>query len=262
MNLQRLTALAVAVVIFGSSCKKEKNENRDVTFANQLSEKVTLDIYSSEKDYAANGNVVLRKVLPAGENTIIPGSTFADGATYYMDWYSDDYYYHNWFNDALPANTNSQVAFKPEPGNNTYYMQPMASGNARKTFLPGESVSSKWTAVNVYLYSKNTGYVSYWQQLTSQERFREITVNKDFKGTYRHQDSSGSILTETMDFMVHNSKEAYIEFRDVNKQILGSAVAGRLPSEDGTEYISSSTDSVMIQFPDKESFYFLMTKGQ
>lgn len=261
MNQSRIMVLLLAsTFLFAESCKKKEDDNTDVTFTNQLSEKVTLDIYSSADDYAKGNNLVLRKVLSAKENTILPGSTFAAGSSYYMDWYSDGMQYNNWFNDKFPVG-GSTVAFKPVPGSNTYYMKTEFANHARATFLPGNAVSSKWTAVNVYAYSKTTGYISYWQNLSPQEKYREVTVNKNFTATYNHQNTDGKIVTDVIDFKVHASTEGYIELMDANMQSLGSMVTGNLPASDGSEYTSTSVDSVMALFPDSD-YSFLMVKSQ
>lgn len=253
-----MATLAVICLLMGS-CKKEGKDNTEVSFTNQLSEKVTLDIYVSADDYAKSNNVMLRKVLAPNENTTLPGNTFANGTTYYMDWYSDNFYYNNWFNDTYPVGT-SRVTFKPVPGNNTYYIKQEFAGSARSIYLANNAASSKWSTVNVYAYSKNTGYVSHWQNLTPQEKYREVTVNKNFTVIYNHQNESGKIITDMIDFKVHNSKEAYIELMDANMQTVGYMITGKLPASDGSEYISNSPDSVMALFPDSD-FLFLMVRS-
>lgn len=263
MHISRLQILSLATIaLLTGSCKKESNDHSDVTFTNQMSEKVTLDIYSSEKDYAGNSNIMLRKVLSPNENTILPGSTFKSGSAYFMDWYTNDLKHHNWFNDNYPvASTATQVKFTPVAGNNTYYIKPQAAAGARSVFLKGGISSSRWTAVGVYAYSKNTGYVSYWDNLSPKERFREVTVNKNFTINYSYQNESGNVITENADFRVHATEQAYIEIMDASKQADGYMATGRLPAQDGSEYLSSSDDSLMALLPHSD-YYFLMVRTQ
>src|SRR5688572_20985842 len=85
MHTVRLHILCLSfLAIAAGSCKKDPKDNTEVTFTNQTSEKVTLDIYVSENDYGSNSNVMLRKVLSPNENTLLPGSTFNSGGTFYM----------------------------------------------------------------------------------------------------------------------------------------------------------------------------------
>jgi hypothetical protein len=261
MYQSRITILTILLfVMTAGSCKKEDKDNTDVTFTNNLSEKVTLDIYASEEDYASGNNRLLRKTLNAQENTVLPGNTFKTGQTYYMDWYSDKYYYHNWFNDNYPVGK-SKVMFKPVPGNNTYYFNHESSGGARAVFLQDNKTSSRWTAVTAFTHSSSTGYIDYWSQLSADERYREVTVNKNFKVLYSHKDNTGKLLNDEISFMVHNTKEPYIEMMDASSQSAGSLILGSLPSADGSEHISESQDSLMALFPDSD-FYFLMVRSQ
>lgn len=258
MNRIYIIFLTLLCLTTAFGCKKPTKENTDVTFVNHLSKKVTLDIYSSFNDYAKGTNILLRKTLSGNEKTIIEGSNFKTGATYYMDWYTDDMKSNNWFNDAYPS-TGTKVAFSPKVGGNTYYIESGYGGPGRSTFLSLATNSSSWRAVNAYLYSGSTGYVSYWNMIPETEKYHIITVSKDFKALYNHKNGDGTIVTDNIDVNVHNFENAYIEFMDITGNSIGSLMGGKSPLGAPPEYKTSSTDTVMALLPNSD-YYFLMIK--
>ncbi len=228
-----------------------------MTFVNRLSKKVTLDVYRTFEDYANSTNPILRKTLAANEKSIYPEGMLVNGTTYYMDWYTDDLYNNNWFNDKFPT-PGSQVAFTPQPSNNTYYLETGFKGKARLTFLGVNSNQSTWTAVNAYLFSNSTGYVSYWNQITQNEKYRAVTVKKDCVAEYSYKNASGSVVTDNMDFKVQNTDNAYIEFIDLSGNSLGYMSTGTSPVAAPPDYASTSTDSVLALFPNSSYYYLLI----
>lgn len=258
MNRKHIILLTLLCLIAGWGCKKKPKDNTEVTFVNRLSKKVTLDIYKSFDDYSNGTNVMLRKTISANEKSIIPGSSFNIGSTYYMDWYTDDLKNNNWFNDAYPS-TGTKIAFAPKPGGNTYYIEPGYGGPGRKTFLDVSTNTTSWRAVNAYLFSSSTGYVSYWGMITENERYQRITVLKNFKAAYNHKRGDGTSVTDSMDVKVHNFENAYIEFMDLSGQSLGSLSGGKSPAGTPPDYATSSTDSVIALLPNSD-YYFLMIK--
>lgn len=253
-----LSAVLLCALVAGG-CEKEENDKTDVTLTNNLSEKVTLDVYMSADDYAKNNSPVLRKTLEPNENTILPGNTFKSGQTYYMDWYTDNYFYHNWFNDKFPVGK-ARIEFSPVVGNNTYYFNHENSGNARAVFLRSGTFS-RWTAINAYTNSATDGYVAIWQSITPEVRYRDVTVNKNFSASYSHRNTAGDLLTDQMNFMVHNTKDAYIEFMDGNGDSGGSLILGELPAADGSTRKTETADTLLALFPDSD-YYFLMVRSQ
>ena len=252
--------IAIAAILFFSAiaaCKKDDKDYSDVTFVNNVSKEVTLDIYDAADKYASSTGVFLRKTLQPGEKAILPGNTFAKNQTYYMDWYTDDYYYTNWFNDNYSVG-NTQVAIKPVTGNNTYYVNPQFQGNSRIVFMNKTGTSSTWRAVGAYAEYQG-GYVPHWTDLDANGQYREVIVNKDFIAKYNYKDNSGNVITEDLAFKVHNSKDAYIEFMTADNKSLGSMIAGRLATSSKPNYTSTATDSVMAYLPNSD-YYFLMVR--
>lgn len=258
MNKAALTLLMAATVSFG--CKKKGTDNTDVTFVNQLSKEVVLTIYPSAGDYNNATNPAQRKVIPANDKLIIPGNSFNTGQTYYMDWYTDDLQQSNWFNDNY-AQPGVQVAFTPKPGSNTYYTNPAYKGISRITFLATDDKFSRWHAVNAFLYSGSTGYVSQWSSMTDLEKFREITVHKNFTADYSYKNAPGNPTTDNIAFKVMPSEHAYIEFMDSKGNSAGSMVSGTLPTAAAPDYKAITRDTVMALFPNSE-YSFMMVRDQ
>jgi hypothetical protein len=257
MHNLRILIIAILFGVIFTACKKSSKDNTDVTFVNNVSKDVTVDIYSNIEDYTSNANVFLRKVLQPGEKSILPGNTFKTGQTYYMDWYTDDYYYTNWFNDTYSVG-NTSVAIKPVTNNNTYYCNPEFQGTGRITFLNKTASSTVWRAVGAYTEG-SSGYIAHWNDLNANEQYREVTVSKNFTAQYNYKDASGNIVTNQLSFMVHNSKDAYIEFMGADGKSQGYISAGRLPTSTKPEYASTATDSVMAYLPNSD-LYFLMVR--
>lgn len=251
-----IAALFCTTVLLG--CKKKTTDNTDITIVNRVDKSVTVSIYPTMDDYNNATNVVVRKVIAASSNEVIPGNTLVAGKTYYMDWHTDNYYQTNWFNDKYPQ-SGAQVAITPVPGNNTYYTEPSFSGNARTIFLAKSATSTKWHAVNAYMYSQSTGYVSFWNNLSANERTHEITIHKNFIADYSHKNSSGASVTDYLPFKVMRTDDAFIEFRASGDSSLGQMVSGTLPTGMPPSYKSNSKDTVMALLPNSD-YYFMMVR--
>jgi len=256
--LKPVALALIALVCLATACKKEAKDNTNVTFGNRTDRTITLDLYAGAADYAGNTNMVERIVISPGENKIVPGTTFAKGVTYHMDWYSEDYYYNNWYNDDYPV-TGQRVRIKPEPGNNTYYLDPGLKGTGRNAFLKGAGTETTWISIGAFLYSNTFGYTNEWNTLTPEERYRRITIRKGFDAEYVHKKADGSFVTDNLAFMVQQTEVPYIEFKDAAGQAAGNMTGGKLPTGTAPDYKSNSTDTVMALFPDNE-YLFMMVR--
>lgn len=251
-----LIVALVALTALATSCKKKGNDNSEVTFVNRATEKITLDIYRTYSDYVNNNNVFLRKVMEPNEVAFLPGNTFDLGAQYYIDWYSEDYYRTNWFNEKYEDK--DVISFSPKPGDNTFYTDNYYRTHARRCFLSSTATSSKWKAVNAYLYSQSTGYVSQWSTMTSAEQFREVSVNKAFEAVYDYRDANGTLQQANYEFIVHPSTDPYIELIDANGISAGNLTGGQLPTSNQPDFKSSSLDTVMALLPGNDYTYMMV----
>lgn len=250
-----LTVLCMTAV---QGCKKKTDNSFTVTIVNRLDKDVTVDMYASADDYAANSNPKGRYLVKGNGTLMLPGSDFKSGTTYYMDWYTEDYYYNNWFNDDYPI-VESRVRIAPKSGNSTYYLEPTYKGNNRISFLKGSGTETGWIAIGAYLYTPSTGYSNQWDVISTAERYRQITVNKNFIAEYMHKDAGGNIKTDSLSFLVQTSEVPYIEFKTNDGGIGGNMTGGKLPVSTADGYKSNSVDTVMALFPDNE-YIFMMVR--
>ncbi|MCB0697764.1 MAG: hypothetical protein KDC07_10390, partial [Chitinophagaceae bacterium] len=132
-------------------------------------------------------------------------------------------------------------------------------GNGRKAFLKGSGTQTSWIAVGAYLYSSSIGYSNQWDVITVNERYRRITVKKDFTAEYTRKDADGNIQTSNLLFLVQQSEVPYIEFQNADGSIGGNMTGGKLPVSTVTDYSSNATDTVMALFPDNE-YIFMMVR--
>ena len=248
-------ALCSALILF-SACRKKGNDHSDVTFINQVSKTVTLDIYGTADDYYNNTNRMIRKTPQPNEKLVFTKADLPPGKTYWADWYDDQKYYNNWFNDDnRPAD--AFVSFKPIPGANTYYLRPSLKGKAQFIFL-ADSNKSSWVAVHAFTGNKNEGYVSYWDQLSANDQVRSVIVRKNFTLDYNYLDANGATASDTYPFKVHNTENAYIEFitDDVNK--VGALESGFMPLSTKPDYATDSKDTIMATLPGSELRFMMV----
>jgi len=253
MNKYKGVLLALfAFLAIVTGCKKN-DTTRDYNFTNNINKVVTLDIYTSAEDYAHNTNVMLRKTLQPNETTTLAASTFKSGSTYYMDYYTDDFVYNNWFNINFPADGTSPV-IHPSSSNTAFYVKPDFHNANRVAFLKGNQDSTHWVAIGAYLESNN-GYVDEWASLGNNGQYRELTVRKDFNASYSYKDASGNIQVDTLGFLVHNANVPYLEFVNAAGVSQGSMIGSQFPDNPN----STATDRMMVLLPNSE-MYFLMVR--
>ena len=240
-----------------TSYKKDGVDKTTVSFVNQLDADVTLYIYETEEDYANSTNYVERTTILKGGVARFPGEKFVTGRVYFMDWFTADYYYNNWYNDRFPI-YEDRVRFTPKTSDNSYYIQSHLRGNNRRAFLNGESTSTKWIAIGAFLFSNNTGYSNQWSVLSNNERFRQIEIFKSGIAEYTHRNSSGNSVTQNLQVMIHESEHPFIEFKDDQNNTLGNMTGGKLPTSTAPGYATSAVDTVMALFPDNEYIFMML----
>jgi hypothetical protein len=197
----------------------------------------------------------MRKVLQYNEVLVMPNEELPANKTYFADWYDDKHFYNNWFNDASKPER-AFVSFSTIPGSNTFFIEPDTKGNAKEIFLDKTGTRTSWKAVDAFMGSSQTSYVSVWNDLTENERIHDISVRKDFTALYSYMDASGTPVSKTYEFKVHNAEVAYIELLNSESSYLQ---AGFLPVSTKPGYVSSSIDSIMALLPTSD-YYFMLVK--
>jgi len=255
-NRNGILTLLLLCGLLVAACHK-KDDHTDVTFVNQVNKIITLDIYSSAADYNSASNRLMRKVLQPNEKVILTKDELEPGHTYYADWYDDDHYYNNWFNELyLPQD--AFTAFKPVPGANTYYLKNSLKGKAAITFLNNDT-ATQWKAVDVFIGNHNLGYTSIWSQLQDFEKYKLVTVHRNFIADYSYKSATGSIITQQYSINVHSAEDPYIELMNNINTSEGYLQGGFLPTSTKPDYTSTSTDTVMALLPESD-YSFMMVR--
>ncbi len=255
--MKKLWICAACILLTVAACKKKNAAPDEVNFNNRLDKDVTLTVYNSMDDYSNGTNALLRKVIKPGAIERISATTLSYGKTYYIDWHTDNYYQNNWYNDAYPQ-AGAQVTIKPSQSSHDYYCNSDLKGNGRIIFLSASGTSSKWRAVDAFLFSSSTGYVSFWGSLSDAQKLHEITINKNFTAVHNYKNTAGAAATETLSFKVMRTDDAFIELKS-GDSTLGSIVSGTLPTGKAPDYKSSSKDTVMALLPQSD-YYFMMVR--
>lgn len=256
----RNTVLAGTLLALTMSlgCKPKDTGKPDVSFVNRNTQPLTLDIYKNYESYKNGSDVMLRKTLKQNEEATLPGNTFADGGTYYMDWYSDDYLYHNWYSEKDMTGV-QYISFKPDDQNVYYIGNNYSENNARRVFLNNTETKTSWIAVDAFLYGATSGYTSFWSSLTNSERYHEVTIHKGFTVDYSYKNANGDIQNTNFNHIVLLSKAAAIEFRDMNGNGIGSMSNDKNPYSNEPNFASNSKDTVMATLPGY-NYQFMMIR--
>lgn len=202
MNRPGLYCLGVFLscfILFGCTKDKKSLPNpvpapvqrpgvRNYIIANNLTATVRVNIYKKIADYNTNSNLFMTCHLPPGTVYKISFNSLDTTATYYVDWYSDDYLSTNWL---VFANTPSTITPR---SNDTLFpiLAPLHTGMYRSVALTGYTAQTTWKAYDAFDYS----YINIWGALTANSQYRTLVLKKDMSAVYTHKDASGNIVTE------------------------------------------------------------------
>ncbi|RYZ41534.1 MAG: hypothetical protein EOP49_28880 [Sphingobacteriales bacterium] len=249
MSFLRLPSLILISTLLLSSCmKKDDTPEYHGMIQNGLQQRVYLDFYASQSDYENNRNPV-RSLTVEGNGTVAVPEEFEGGATYFLDWYSEDLYYSNW-------SRNINVIFKVP--NITPDLDPVMilSGNqspARKLCLKAGKSESVWHATNAYNWSWGN---SYWNLLSDEEKYRRLRLKKNFTGIYYWKDAAGNIDSTNFNYSTFTSQttgELQIQFPSGQSGYLHTNIVSGMPAQ----FDSLRTEG---SIPQTNSYNYIFTK--
>jgi hypothetical protein len=180
-----------ASVFLISGCKKDEPKKevdleKFMYFNNINPYAIRADFYTSLEDYGNQENIFKTYVIPANTVQEIPRGTFDEDASYYVDYYSDDFIYNNWrYEDVMyfPNSGSGYLEFDMPPNN-----------SARLIFLENTKNQTKWKAVDAFDPGDST--LSIWGQLSPMEKNVKITFNRNFYGKLTVENNTGVIESE------------------------------------------------------------------
>ncbi|MGN6567523.1 MAG: hypothetical protein ACTHJ0_06210 [Flavipsychrobacter sp.] len=175
---------------------------RNYIITNNLSTTVRVNIYKKVADYNTNSNLFMTCHLPGGSAYKISFNNLDTTATYYVDWFSDDYSNTNWLTFASNPST-----MTPRSNDTVFLIQPPPHNGAyRSVVLSGYSYQTKWKAYDAYDYS----YLNIWGAITANSQYRTLELNKDMTAVYTYKDAAGNIKTENYTFSFDYTGGMYI----------------------------------------------------
>jgi hypothetical protein len=175
---------------------------RNYVIANNLATTIRVNIYKKIADYNTNSNLFATCHLPPGSVYKIAFSSLDTTATYYVDWFSDDYLSTNWLTFAGAPSTMTPRS------NDTLFqaLTPLHTGMYRPVVLSGYTSQTTWKAYDAYDYS----YVNIWGALTANSQYRTLVLNKNMTAVYNYKDASGNVKTEDYTFSFNYPGGLYI----------------------------------------------------
>ena len=126
----------------------------------------------------------------------IPVDHFTGGSPYYVDWYSDDLLYTNWY----WSNITLRTEFRPTYTDYEYLVNTVQfSDPSRKIWMNGLDVKTTWKAVDAYTISGTT-LTSIWSSLSAVQKNVQMVLNKDFSAHLLLQNASNQTVDSALSF--------------------------------------------------------------
>lgn len=174
MNLPRLyliTGTLLLLTLF--SCKR--NDDVNFTVENLTNKQLNVAIYSSISDYNNSANAILKGVAQVRGYWVVPMKKLTEGKMYYIDVYSDDYLYNNWYT----ANALLSDSFSATNHDTRYTVYSYTHNDySMLTWLNGLGPKTTWKAFNAYTYSGG-GYTSIWSTLSAGQQNVQLVISKN-----------------------------------------------------------------------------------
>jgi hypothetical protein len=238
-----LVSLLLFCTILFFSCKKEDTGGN---FAMQIfyegTRSVNVDIYASRSDMYNNRNVIFSGRTNGVAKVVIPDSKLEKGKTYFIDAYTDNFSSHS-----LYSGIDSFVY----AANTPFYPLGSDSATADPTFIrkvlsdSNQTITTQWTATDIVTTDSTLTNLphSIWNTLTNvNNRYKKLTFNKDFSGSYKSKDSLGAISTVNFTYKINGT---LIDIPNVN---LGNFVLAGATDSTDVFYFPSVANGVNVNY--------------
>jgi len=173
MNLPRFFLLAALLgLLTFFSCTR--NDDVNFTVENFTDKPMNVNIYASLSDYNNGTNAILKGLAKVRGYWVIPMKKLTTGKMYYIDVYSDDYLYNNWYT----ANAMLFDSFSATNHDTRYTVYSYTHNDySMLTWLNGPGPQTTWKAFNAYNYSGGS-YTSIWSTLPAAQQDVQLVINK------------------------------------------------------------------------------------
>lgn len=180
------------------SCKKSPIQTAPETnfaFVNTLNESVNVVIYKTPNDYNNNTNVLMQGVA-AANGTYVAEKLKVD-TTYYVDWYTNDFSYNNWYNQSGSIDSYLTTVFMPNiSGGSMQLKQSYGPDLSRLVCLDGNGTQSTWMATGAFQGSALD--TNYWYTLPPNKQYINIVFKKNFSVLFSFKDGNGNIIVDSL----------------------------------------------------------------
>ncbi|HXS37804.1 MAG TPA: hypothetical protein VN721_13960 [Flavipsychrobacter sp.] len=193
----RKVSSIICVLLFAiTSCKKIDQHPYNYTFQNNTNQSINIDVYQTSGDYNNNTNVFLHAVVQPYGTFMTP--QLVNGASYYVDWYNNDYTVTNWVNNPYSSFLSS-VVINPTLQNNMMRLSAPLD-YVRLLCINGNQYKTRWKAVGGHEDVDGTNIP--WDQLTPDQQYIQMEFRKDFSTNYYYivdgqYWNSGNLIYET-----------------------------------------------------------------
>ncbi len=197
MNPRRLLAVIVLAMLSLSACDKDSSVHGfDFNFENLTDKPINVKIYKTQTDYDNGTNVYLSGKMQVRGYYTIPVDQLVNGETYYVDWYSDDLLYTNWY----WSNITLRTTFKSSDNDYEYLVNTVQYPDPSRTiWMNGLGTQTTWVAKDAYHLSGST-YSSVWSSLTSAQQNVQVILNKDFSAHLLLQNASSQTIDSVLSY--------------------------------------------------------------
>jgi hypothetical protein len=179
MNTIRPFIRFIILCLFGvtASCHTDNAlHGFDYNFVNLTNKPINIKIYTSLNDYNNQTNVYLQGRVNIKQYFYIPVGKFVVGSTYYVDWYSDDYLYNNWY----WSNISLRNAFSPSEKDYEFLINTVQWPDpSRRIWMKDSANQSRWVANDAYTFNGSI-YSSIWSSMAWNMQNVSLSLNRDY----------------------------------------------------------------------------------
>ena len=249
----RIVLLAAMAFMVIASCKKSDSakaaEKVDFKFSNNVPSPIHIDIYGTRGNYYDNRSPLASADLSLNGDHTFTGLT--SGQEYFIDWYSPDYNYNNWYNgQGIPS---LYVGFTPTAANTYAQLNHLPQIDYSRTLLiGGNGTASSWRAISAY-----KGNVYFWDSLSAETQSKRLTFNKNFSGAYNNV-SNGKLNVVPTDFIPDSRNSTLPDLTCTMITSDGHGTLGTVRSITTGSHVAK--DSIRVTFLFSPELYYIFKR--
>jgi hypothetical protein len=189
--------ISCCLLLVLASCHTDNTlQGFDYNFLNLTDKPINIRIYTTLNDYTNHTHVFMQGRINTKQYYYIPVGKFVVGSTYYVDWYSDDYLYNNWY----WSNITLRNAFSPSEADYEFLINTVEWPDpSRRIWMKDSLLQTIWIANDAYNYSGGV-YSSIWAGLPWTLQNVSLTLNRDFSAHLKLINSSSQTIDSVLTY--------------------------------------------------------------